>query len=102
MTRKTTIIEQLKEYFDAKGKVMTAEEYKSQDDTPIRFVLIKRHIGSWSRMLNMLGSDKGVETPVVEATEAPELRDEASTLVDGSPNEAREGIGLEPKEVKKK
>lgn len=55
MTRKTSIVEQIGSYFASKGKVMTAEEYKDATDTPIRFQLVKRGIGSWSRLLNMVG-----------------------------------------------
>ena len=55
MTRKTSIVNQVGSYFASKGKVMTADEYKDATDTPIRFQLAKRGIGSWSRLLNMVG-----------------------------------------------
>lgn len=55
MTRRTAIIEQVGNYFASKGKTMSLEEYKTQEDAPIRFQLIKRSIGSWSRLLNMVG-----------------------------------------------
>lgn len=54
MTRRTSIVEQIGEYFALKGAPMTAEEYKNAEDAPIRFQLIKRNIGSWSRLLNMI------------------------------------------------
>lgn len=55
MTRRTSIVQQIGAYFASKGKVLTAEEYKAADDVPIRFQLVKRGIGSWSRLLNMVG-----------------------------------------------
>lgn len=55
MTRRTSIVEQIGAYFASKGKVLTADEYKNADDVPIRFQLVKRNIGSWSRLLNMVG-----------------------------------------------
>ena len=70
MTRKTSIIEALGSYFASKGGVMTAEEYKQQEDTPIRFQLIKRSIGSWNRVLNMIGDlEQYVEEKVEEVIE---------------------------------
>jgi hypothetical protein len=84
MTRKTSIVEQIGSYFAAKGKVMTADEYKNEKDTPIRFQLVKRGIGSWSRLLNMVGDisqyppviitkEVFVQEPVVEAVPTVEV-----------------------------
>lgn len=84
MTRKTSIVEQIGSYFAAKGKVMTADEYKKEKDTPIRFQLVKRGIGSWSRLLNMVGDisqyspviitkEVFVQEPVVEAVPTVEV-----------------------------
>ena len=58
MTRRTNIVEQIGSYFALKGKVLTAEEYKVAKDVPIRFQLVKRAIGSWSRLINMVGDIK--------------------------------------------
>ena len=66
MTRRTTIISTVGAYFASKGGAMTMEEYKKAEDAPIRFVLIKRTIGSWARLLNMIGdidNYKVVEAP---------------------------------------
>jgi hypothetical protein len=76
MTRRTSIVEQVSEYFAQKGAPMTADEYKSAEDAPVRFQLIKRNIGSWSRLLNMV--NKSVETPtVVESVVQEEVPVEA-------------------------
>ena len=68
MTRRTNIISQLGNYFASKGGVMTMEEYKSAEDAPIRFVLIKRTIGSWGRLINMIGdlSNYSIEVDIVK------------------------------------
>ena len=55
MTKRTSIVQQLGTYFASKGGTMTAEEYKVQEDAPVRFQVVKRAIGSWSRVLNMIG-----------------------------------------------
>jgi len=50
MTKRQVIIGQLKDYFEAKGKVMTVDEYKAAEDAPIRLQALKRSLGSWSRI----------------------------------------------------
>lgn len=75
MTRRTNIVEQIGAYFASKGKVLTAEEYKNADDVPIRFQLIKRGVGSWSRLLNMIGDisqyDGSTSVPATPSSPAP-------------------------------
>lgn len=75
MTRRTSIIDQIGAYFASKGKVLTADEYKNADDVPIRFQLVKRSIGSWSRLLNMVGDikqyDGSTTVPASSSTPAP-------------------------------
>ena len=71
MTRKV-IVEQLKDYFATKGKVMSAEEYRDAEDAPIRIQVLKRKIGSWSRIMNMVGM-KAPEVIVALAIEAPAI-----------------------------
>lgn len=75
MTRRTNIVEQIGAYFASKGKVLTAEEYKGADDVPIRFQLIKRGIGSWSRLINMIGDikqyDGSTSVPATPSSPAP-------------------------------
>ena len=64
MSRKV-IVEQLKDYFATKGGVMTAEQYKEAQDAPIRIQVLKRKLGSWSRIMNMVGKDAPVIAVVV-------------------------------------
>ena len=55
MTRRTVTVNTLKEYFEYKGKFLSADEYKKADDTPIRFQAVKRAVGSWSRLKGLIG-----------------------------------------------
>jgi hypothetical protein len=76
MTTRKNIVSQLGAYFASKGGAMTMEEYKNAEDAPIRFVLIKRTIGSWGRLLNMIGdvSNYSIEVDIVkepDPVEAP-------------------------------
>lgn len=83
MTKRTSIIQQLGNYFASKGGTMTAEEYKVQEDAPVRFQVVKRAIGSWSRVLNMVGDlsqytdtvqeETKVEAPTPETVKEPEV-----------------------------
>lgn len=83
MTRRTSIVEQVSAYFAEKGAPMTADEYKNSEDAPVRFQLIKRNIGSWSRLLNMVSKyDPSVnvaEVPVEQSTPADEPKVEEKT-----------------------
>lgn len=56
MTR-AKLVEQLREYFIKKGRILTAEEYKEADDAPYRFQIVKRTAGSWARMRGMIALD---------------------------------------------
>lgn len=82
MTRRTSIVEQIGAYFASKGKALTAEEYKNADDVPIRFQLVKRAIGSWSRLLNMVGDikqyDGSTTVPAVSSAPAPVTEEPAA------------------------
>jgi hypothetical protein len=82
MTRRTSIVDQVGAYFASKGKVLTAEEYKNANDVPVRFQLVKRNIGSWSRLLNMVGDIKQYDgTTTVPATpSAPATQTDAEVI----------------------
>lgn len=54
MSRQATLAT-LKEYFASKGKFMTMEEYKEALDAPVRFQVVKRTFGSWSRLKGLVG-----------------------------------------------
>jgi hypothetical protein len=69
MSRKV-IVEQLRDYFATKGGVMTADQYKEAEDAPIRMQVLKRKLGSWPRIMNMLDM-KAEETSVSPSAEEP-------------------------------
>jgi hypothetical protein len=48
--RKMAIIHKLGEYFTKKGKILNIPEYNSEEDKPMRALIIKRVFNSWSRM----------------------------------------------------
>lgn len=49
MSKKRALIV-LSDYFVEKGKFMTEREYREQNDTPMRALLVRRYAGSWSRI----------------------------------------------------
>lgn len=54
---KAKLVEQLREYFAAKGKILTAEEYKAAEDAPYRYQIVKRTAGSWARMKSLVNQE---------------------------------------------
>ena len=57
------------EYFKAKGKILSIEEYKAAEDAPMRFMVAKRAFGSWARMQQMAKAAGWQDLP--EPTPAP-------------------------------
>ena len=53
MANKKVVLKQLAEYFGKKGHIMSATEYKTATDSPMRFMIAKRPFGSWGRMQQM-------------------------------------------------
>ena len=41
------------------------EEYKEATDAPYRFQIVKRTVGTWARLKNIIGEITPVEKPVV-------------------------------------
>lgn len=50
MSRNTKAIETLRTYFEQKGRVMSAQEYSRQTDTPIRLQVLRAMFGSWNKV----------------------------------------------------
>lgn len=65
---KQILINTLREYFTSKGGFMTAEEYKEAEDAPYRYQIVKRTIGTWPRLKNIIGE---IEAPKPVVTPAP-------------------------------
>ena len=70
MTRKSKLVEDLKEYFASKGKFLTYNEYIAEEDAPYRPQIIKRAVGSWARLQRMVNMTP-VEAPAEAPAEAP-------------------------------
>jgi len=51
---KKKILKTLADYFAKKGAIMSPTEYKAEEDAPIRFMVAKRSIGSWARIIQMV------------------------------------------------
>lgn len=61
----------LREYFEEKGKFMTYEEYLQSTDKPVRPHLIKRYVGNWNKLQNLIGPiEPKVVAPIKVATKA--------------------------------
>jgi hypothetical protein len=50
---------------------MTADQYKEAEDAPIRMQVLKRKLGSWPRIMNMLGEKAEQSAPPSIQTEEP-------------------------------
>ena len=68
---KKKILKKLADYFAKKGAMMTPVEYKAAEDAPIRFMVAKRSVGSWARVLQMVRTNFPVQYGKAMAGPAP-------------------------------
>ena len=68
---KKKILKTLADYFAKKGAIMSPAEYKAAEDAPIRFMVAKRSIGSWARVLQMVRTNFPVQYGKAMAGPAP-------------------------------
>lgn len=54
MANRTKVIETLRTYFQTKGRVLSAQEYSRETDTPIRIQQLRNIFGSWKKVENLL------------------------------------------------
>ena len=54
MASKTKVLETLESYFKTKGRVLKAQEYSRETDTPIRLQQVRNVFGTWNRMEKLL------------------------------------------------
>jgi hypothetical protein len=59
MTQRTKVAAQLAAYFDNKGHILSASEYRKQKDAPIRFALVNSIFGGWNRMEKVVRTFNG-------------------------------------------
>ena len=76
MTQRTKAIDTLKEYFDKKGRVLTAQEYVREKDTPIRFQIVKNMFGGWGRMEKIVMARDNNNGAITDVDEVIRLRNE--------------------------
>jgi hypothetical protein len=82
---KKKILKTLADYFAKKGTMMSPAEYKAAEDAPIRFMVAKRSIGSWARILQMVRMNFPEQyakamagaAPAVPATPKPKVASKA-------------------------
>ena len=52
---KKKLVDDLREYFTSKGKFLSYQEYIAAEDAPFRVQIVKRYVGTWARLENMIG-----------------------------------------------
>lgn len=59
----------MREFFTKKGRTLTYAEYIDLEEVPVRSQVIKRTVGSWARLLKLVGDIKPViKEPVKPVT----------------------------------
>ena len=71
MANRKAVLKTLADYFATKGQMMSPTEYKVANDAPIRFMVAKRSIGSWARILQMVKKNFPVQYGKAMAGPAP-------------------------------
>jgi hypothetical protein len=67
---KKKLVDDLREYFTSKGKFLSYQEYIAAEDAPFRAQIVKRYVGTWARLENMIGEI----TPKSEPKVAPKAK----------------------------
>jgi hypothetical protein len=70
MTR-TKLVEDLKAYFNSKGKFLSYQEYILAEDAPFRAQVVKRLVGTWARLEKMVGEIAPKSVPKAAPVAAP-------------------------------
>ena len=73
MANRTEALEQLRYYFNEKGRVLNSYEYAHETDTPISFRQVEAYFGTWKRVEKLLMADRdngGAETDVMSVIRA--------------------------------
>ncbi len=61
------MIKAVSDFFTENGGVMDLATYKSYgSDAPVKDYMLRRHFGSWNRVLSVVKNRYPVEVPVVE------------------------------------
>lgn len=70
---KKKLVDDLREYFTSKGKFLSYQEYIAEEDAPFRAQIVKRYVGTWARLENMIGeiAPKSAPEPKVAPKATP-------------------------------
>lgn len=58
MVNRNKVHKALIKYFEQKGRVLSAQEYSRETDTPVRVQTVKQVFGSWTRMEKLIMADE--------------------------------------------
>lgn len=84
MANRTKVLETLDNYFKSKGRILNAQEYARETDTPVRLQQIRNIYGCWNRMEKLLmARDRQDQDAITDVNEVIAARNRAA-------NEARE------------
>jgi hypothetical protein len=68
---KKKLVDDLREYFTSKGKFLSYPEYIAAEDAPFRAQIVKRYVGTWARLENMIGEIGTKSVPAPEPAPEP-------------------------------
>jgi hypothetical protein len=68
---KKKLVDDLREYFTSKGKFLSYQEYTAAEDAPFRAQLVKRYVGTWARLENLVGPIEPKPAPKLPTKAAP-------------------------------
>jgi hypothetical protein len=77
MANRTRVIDTLKEYFQSKGRVLSAQEYARETDTPIRLQQVRNIFGSWNKVEKLLMAREAPDA-ITNVDEVLEARNKAA------------------------
>jgi hypothetical protein len=69
---KKKLVDDLREYFTSKGKFLSYQEYIAAEDAPFRAQIVKRYVGTWARLENIIGEIATKSAPEPAPAPKPE------------------------------
>lgn len=98
MANRTKVLETLRDYFNTKGRVLTAQEYSRETDTPVRIQQIRNIFGCWNRMEKLImarerrGSDAPTNVNDIIAERNKALNDARNQWIEASENQDAKAV----------
>jgi hypothetical protein len=78
---KKKLVDDLREYFTSKGKFLSYQEYIAAEDAPFRAQIVKRYVGTWARLENMIGEITPKVDPPKPAPKAAPVKPQVTDAV---------------------